>query len=534
MGSLLKMLLSKRKGLVIFMVLILIANVIFGSNAVLARTRWTDTTPPSQPQNLKAVAVTNTSVSIAWNASTDNVKVTGYNIYKNSTLIGSTIYTTYQVNNLSPSTSYQFYVKAKDAAGNTSLASSTLTVTTKAATPTATPTPVPTATPAPTATPTPTPTPAPTVTPTPAPTVTPAPTATPVPTQPSTKIVGYYAAWAAYSGFTPDSVDATKLTHINYAFANIGSDLKITLGYPDIDLSNFTKLNALKKINPNLKAIISVGGWDWSGRFSDVALTDASRTAFADSCVNFIVQYGFDGIDIDWEYPVSGGVSTNIRRAEDKTNFTLLLQTLRDKLDARGVTDGKHYILSFAGASGTWYVNNVELSKLQQYVDYANVMTYDIHGPWDTYTDFNAPLYINSDVSPQDKDSVDAGITAYLNAGFPAGKMVMGVPFYGYIYRAVANVNHGLYQTYSGGESISYANIAANYLNASGYVRYFHSQSMVPWLFNGSTFITYEDAASMGYKASYIKTKGLGGAMIWELSQDPNRVLLNALYNGLQ
>jgi chitinase len=110
----------------------------------------------------------------------------------------------------------------------------------------------------------------------------------------------------------------------------------------------------------------------------------------------------------------------------------------------------------------------------------------------------------------------------------------MGVPFYGYIYKAVTNANHGLYQTYSGGSSISYANVAGNYLNATGYMRYFHSQSLVPWLFNGSTFISYEDAQSMGYKAQYIKTKSLGGAMIWELSQDPNKVLLNALYNGLQ
>jgi chitinase len=109
----------------------------------------------------------------------------------------------------------------------------------------------------------------------------------------------------------------------------------------------------------------------------------------------------------------------------------------------------------------------------------------------------------------------------------------MGVPFYGYVYKAVANVNNGLYQTYSGASSISYANVVANYLNAPGYVRYFHSESKVPWLFNGSTFITYEDETSITWKADYIQSKGLGGAMIWELSQDPNAVLLKALYNGL-
>lgn len=454
-----------------------------------------DKTPPNTPTNLVATAVTDSSISLSWKAATDNIGVKSYDIYRDSVLAGNSITTTYTSNNLKPSTTYKFYVKAKDAAGNTSSASSILTVTTAQAV------------------------------------ITPTPTPTPAPT---TKVVGYYAAWSAYSGFTPDKVDAAKLTHINYAFANIGSDLKIAMGYPDIDPSNFNKLYALKQINPNLKTLISVGGWSWSGKFSDTALTDASRAAFADSCVNFLVMYGLDGVDIDWEYPVRGGLSSNVRRPEDRTNFTLLMQKLREKLDARGALDGKHYLLSFAGAAGSWYANNVELSKLSNCVDYGNIMTYDIHGTWDTYTDFNAPLYSNTDSSPQYKWSVDQSINSWLNAGFPVGKLVMGVPFYGYKYTYTTNVNYGLYQKYSGGSSLSYASIASNYINAAGYTRYFNSQSMVPWLFNGSTFISYEDEQSMGLKAQYIKTKGLSGAMIWELSQDPNKVLLTSLYQGLQ
>jgi len=519
-----------KKFLVIIMTIILVLNGM-SSNGFIVSAK-VDRSAPSAPTNLRATSITGNSISLAWNASTDNVKVASYEIYKDNSLVGTSTTTAYIANGLSPSVTYKFYIKAKDSAGNRSASSSILTVTTSSITPTATPTVTPTVAPTPTVTPIATPTPAVTV----APTVTPVPTATPTPTPALSgkKMIGYYAAWAAYSGFTPDRVDATKLTHINYAFANIGSDLKIALGYPDVDPSNITKLNALKQTNSNLKTLISVGGWEWSGRFSDVALTDASRTAFADSCVAFIVKYGFDGVDIDWEYPVSGGLSTNIRRAEDKTNFTLLMQKLREKLDARGIVDGKKYLLTFAGAAGSWYTNNVELSKLNQYVDYANVMTYDIHGNWDTYTDFNAPLYNNTDTSPQYKDSVDTSIKAWTNTTFPANKIIMGVPFYGYIYKSVGNLNNGLYQSYSGANSISYANIEGNYLNATGYVRYWHSQSMVPWLFNGSTFISYDDAQSMGYKAAYINSKGLGGAMMWELSQDPNRVLLTALYNGLK
>jgi chitinase len=210
------------------------------------------------------------------------------------------------------------------------------------------------------------------------------------------------------------------------------------------------------------------------------------------------------------------------------------MQKLREKLDARGAIDGKEYILSFAGAAGTWYLNNIQTVQLAQYVDYVNIMTYDLHGSWDSYTDLNAPLFYNSDLSPQYKGSVDQSINAWLQAGFPAEKIIMGVPFYGHIYKAVTNTNNGLYQTYSGAASISYANIAANYLNTPGYIRYFHSESKVPWLFNGTNFISYDDEESMSLKASYITDKGLGGAMIWELSQDPGAVLLNALYNGLQ
>jgi chitinase len=481
-----------------------------------------DRVSPSAPRYLRATSIDTTSVTLEWNSSSDNVGVDSYDIYRNNEKVGNTNSTTYQTTGLLPATTYKFYVKAKDSVGNISKSSNVLTITTLQLMPEPTPEPTPVPTPEPTIQPTVEPSPTPTLEPTPVP-------------QPNIKyVVGYYAAWSSYSGFTPDKIDANKLTHINYAFANIGSDLRIALGYPDIDLANINKLNALKQTNPNLKTLIAVGGWTWSGKFSDVALTDESRTAFAESCVDFIIKYGFDGIDIDWEYPVSGGLASNIKRPEDKQNFTLLMQKLREKLDTREAIDGREYLLSFAGASGTWYINNTELSKLNEYVDFANIMTYDIHGTWDKYTDFNAPLYNNSDISPQYKWSIDSSINAWIKAGFSTEKLVMGIPFYGYKYNSVFNANRGLYQIYSGGSSISYGNIAANYLNAPGYTRYFHTESMVPWLFNGSTFISYEDEQSIEYKAQYIKSKGLGGAMIWELSQDPNKVLLNSLSNHLE
>lgn len=446
-----------------------------------------DRTAPTAPTNLKEISITDTSLTISWSPSTDNVAVTTYDIYRNSIYLTSTSMTTYTIKGLIPGSNYQFYIKAKDAKGNTSAASNVLSVT------------------------------------------------IPSQSQPlSKKIVGYYAAWAAYSGYYPNQIDANKLTHINYAFANIGSDLKITLGYPDIDEKNFSLLNSLKQTNPNLKTLISVGGWSWSGRFSDAALNEESRTVFADSCVTFLKQYGFDGVDLDWEYPVSGGLSTNSKSPYDKQNFTLLLKKIREKLDAQGMIDQKHYLLTIAGGTESSYLNNIEISKIPQYLDYANIMAYDLHGTWDAYTDLLAPLYLNSDVSPQYKSSVDSAVQLWINAAVPSDKLVIGIPFYGYLYASVNNSNNGLYQSYQGANSISYRSIAENYLSKPEFKRFFHSQSLTPWLFNGSIFITYEDPQSIAYKTSYIKSKNLGGAMIWELSQDSNGVLLNTLYNGMK
>ena len=347
------------------------------------------------------------------------------------------------------------------------------------------------------------------------------------------KIVGYYAAWSSHSGFSPEKIDAEKLTHINYAFANIGSDLKITLGFPDVDEKNIKQLRSLKKINPKLKILISVGGWSWSESFSDAAPTEESRSIFSDSCVDFIVKYQLDGIDIDWEYPVGGGLPTNITRNEDKQNFTLLMKKLREKLDARGKIDGKDYILTFAGATDISYLNNIEVKKLSHYVDYVNVMSYDIHGPMDQYTDFNSPLFINNDVSPQDKWSVDAGIYAWLKEGLQKNKIIVGIPFYGHLYEDVPDINHGLYQPFSRLNQISYADLIEYYINTPGYKHYFHTKSKVPWLFNGTTFISFDGEKSIKIKANYVNEKGLGGAMIWELGQDYNNKLLNTIYDGL-
>lgn len=347
-------------------------------------------------------------------------------------------------------------------------------------------------------------------------------------------ISGYYASWAAYSGFTPlDLKNAEQLTHIFYAFANIGSDLKVAMGDPEVDSANFQELIKLKERYPHLKTILSVGGWTWSARFSDAASTQARRAAFADSAVNFMLKYGFDGIDIDWEFPVSGGLSSNKTRAADKANFTLLMKTLREKLSARGALEGKRYLLTFAGPSDTAALKNFELTKVAPYVDFALAMAYDMHGGAGKYTDFNAPLYKPTERSPQYQWSGDDAVNAWLNAGFPREKLALGVPFYGRQFTKATAGGDGLYQTFYKASSVDYDVILAQYLSDPSYTRYFHPDARVPWLYNGSTFLSYDDAASIAEKGAYIKAKGLRGAGIWELSQNADGTLLNALYGGM-
>lgn len=442
--------------------------------------------PPS-PVNLKVSDVSDTSVTLKWDEPEGSDDTYTYKIYRNSTYIDSSESTTYTVNNLKPGTTYKFYIRAEAGNSNVSPASEPVSATAMGSKKNS-----------------------------------------------DTKIVGYYPAWKTYSGFTPDKLDVSKLTHINYAFAYIGQDNEIKAGYPDKDFENFKKLNEFKNVNPDLKILISAGGWNWSGKFSDMASTDASRTVFAESCVKFITQNGIDGVDLDWEYPVGGGLPGNSKSAQDKRNFTLLLEKIREKLDEQGIKDGRHYLLTIAGGASNDYLNNIEPAVIGDYVDFANIMTYDLHGPWDPYSDFNAPLYSSGGYSPQYKISVDSSVNAWVNAGFPKDKLVLGVSFYGYMYRVENDADNGLYQKFSEGKALSYGSIKSDYLNNSAYVKYYDKESMVPWLYGGGTFISYDDEQSIGLKAEYIKNEGLGGAMIWELSQDYNYELLKSIFKVLK
>ncbi len=377
------------------------------------------------------------------------------------------------------------------------------------------------------------------------------------------RIVGYYTSWSIYSrNYNVSDIPACKINYINYAFANIDNNtgtIKLGDPYADIDKwfpgdswdndslrGNFHQLQILKANNPHVKTLISIGGWSWSTYFSNIALTEASRSTFAASCVEFIQQYHFDGVDIDWEYPVSGGLESNIYRPEDKHNFTLLLAELRAQLDAAG-----DYLLTIAAPASCEIIDNIEIEQIHPYLDWINLMSYDFHGPWqgdaDVVTNFNAPLYaVSNDPTGEPyhaKYNVSWAIDTYLEKGVPPEKLNMGLAFYGRGFAGVANQNNGLYQSYTGPSSpgtwengiYDYWDLKQNYLGQNGYIRYWSEEAQVPWIYSSSTqiMISYDDPQSLTVKAGYVKNKNLGGVMFWEFNGDKNGDLLNTVYDAL-
>src|SRR6185369_15317291 len=276
--------------------------------------------------------------------------------------------------------------------------------------------------------------------PTEAPTPIPTPTAIAVPG--GKYVIGYYPSWVAERNVFVKDIPAHKLTHINYAFSNVSADGECILGDSAADVErtysaaesvdgrddatsaafhgNFNQLLELRQKYPDLKVLISIGGWSWSGNFSRAAMDDASRQRFASSCIDlYLKQYKgvFDGLDIDWEYPVSGGLTPG--EPEDQKNFTLLLGELRRQLDELGTQDNRQYLLTIAAPIGPGNIRNIEPDAIAPTVDWINLMGYDFHGTWDSATNFNAPLFRASDDPADAGLNLDAAVQAYLSAGTP-------------------------------------------------------------------------------------------------------------------
>ena len=371
------------------------------------------------------------------------------------------------------------------------------------------------------------------------------------------KFVMYYESWATYDrNFQVSDIDASTITHINYGFADVQNG-RCVLGdsYADTEKSfpgdkwddplrgNFNQLLQLKAAQPHLRTLISVGGWTWSSGFSAAAATEASRQVFAESCVDFMLAYGFDGVDIDWEFPYKGGLQPSNNPA-DVENYTLLLKALRDRLDALEQDGHERKLLTIATSPNPEYIDYLQVAELDNVLDWINIMTYDYNGAWQSTAAHNAPLYPNtSPLNPQPDFSVDATVQLFLERGLSRAKTVVGMPTYGRGWRNIpAGDNHGLFSSCPGNcpsqgtweqGVLDYKDVKQNKLGQAGWQRYWDDASKVPYLYNAGSgvFISYDDAESICYKSNYVMEQGLGGAMVWAASSDDNYELQQVIFS---
>ncbi|AQG80729.1 glycoside hydrolase family 18 protein [Spirosoma montaniterrae] len=347
-------------------------------------------------------------------------------------------------------------------------------------------------------------------------------------------LIGYVSG----NGWTKAQIDARKLTHINYAFAVPAPNAELA-PITARDSANLAALTSLRAINKDLKILISVGGWGGCKYFSDAALTDASRQRFANSAVAFLTKHKLDGVDIDWEYPAQIGAG-NIYRPEDKANFTLFLKAIRDRLDEQGQRDSRtgvnHYLLTAATGGDTAFVSHTNLGEAQRYLDYVNIMTYDLYHGNDKVTGHHSPLD-QSKKGDQSRNSSMSAVEGHIRAGVPVEKIVLGLPFYGRGWADVRPQDNGLYQPATGKHYfISHDELVAKYINKNGFVRYWDADAKAPYLWNPTSrmFISYADTQSFDPKVAYVKQKGLAGVMFWEYIYDLKQdALLNHLVKEL-
>ncbi len=525
-------------------------------------------------------SVSGNTVTLNWTASTDgaqNGNVPAYYVYSGGKLVATSMGTSVVVSSLLPNTAYTFTVQGYDVSGHSSGQSAPVTATTGA---------------------------------------------TPAGAVKSAYFSQWGIYGNAYYPSTVDQTGAaSNLNVMTYAFENIDptnltcfetikaadtNDSNPNAGdgagdaFADYQKSyaasnsvdgtadtwtqpikgNFNQLRELKVKHPNLRFTLSLGGWTYSKYFSDVAATDASRKKFVSSCLDMFIKGNlpsvqgdtsggtgsgagiFDGIDIDWEYPAdAGGHTGNHYAAADKANYTALLAEFRNELDAYGSSIGKHYLLTAALPSGQDKIANVQTDQIGKYLDYGNIMSYDMHGAWDATGPTNSqdPMYDSPNdpskaVAPgTQKYTIDNAVNAFLNGapaygipgGYPAAKLVLGVPFYFRGWTGVpAGNNFGLYQTATGPAAAQSTSQAAGVafwkeLVATGKTGaanvHWDPTTQSSWIYDGTNFFTGDTPQAIAARGAYATSKGLGGIFAYSLeADDPSGTLVKAMTSSMK
>lgn len=393
------------------------------------------------------------------------------------------------------------------------------------------------------------------------------------------KLLGaYFEEWSIYGADyniadVQNSGAASKLTHLLYAFANVSTSGQCAIAdswadyqspyLPSVNgqpytgplYGNFAALQQLKQLHPSLKVMISIGGAPTAtvnntANFSSAASTASGRAQLASSCIDMFVKGNvaqgistgtlFDGIDIDWEFPT----------ASDKQNFTALIAEFRQQLNALGAANHEHYLLSIAAPAGSQNYSNMQLARVADHLDFLNLETYDYHGTWETVTNHAAPL-LDSPFDPDAGQGLDVNDTvdAYLKAGVPPLKILLGIPFYGRGWAGVPAARNGLYEPSTGaapspsGDTLATDGLATfrtleQLAGTDGFALHRDYFSYADWLYSPTEaiFWTYDDPPIVTYKMAYARLRagGLGGAFGWALKDDDaNATLVKTMAGGL-
>lgn len=331
-------------------------------------------------------------------------------------------------------------------------------------------------------------------------------------------IIAYYSG----NGSDIHKYPIKKLDQIIYSFLHLkGNELAIDDAEDSLSLLQIT---GLKKTYPDLKVLVSLGGWGGCETCSPVFDSEVNRQAFATSVMRILEEYNADGIDLDWEYPAISGFPGHAYHPSDKSNFTALVQELRSQM-------GDQYELSFAaGGFRTFLTQSIEWEKIMPLLDRVNLMSYDLVSGYSGETGHHTALFSNS----IQEVSADYAVQYLDSIGVPLNKIVIGAAFYARIWENVPDANHGLYQSGTFLKAISYPNLDSILSSQNDYEIYWDSVTMAPYAYSKSLgqFATFDDSKSLASKVQYAKEKGLGGIMFWELRNDKKQEgLLDAIYD---
>ena len=315
---------------------------------------------------------------------------------------------------------------------------------------------------------------------------------------------------------------ANILTHIHVAFGNLTMEGDIVFDYHPF----LKQMDQVRAWNPDIKIVLSVVPKE-PDAFTVVSASEELRENMAKTCARLVSQDGFDGVDFDWDYPCVPSNGMNCT-PEDRHNYTLLCEAAKRGMESVGGGS-----VSVAAGADLYYIDSIEPERMAEVLDYVCLMTYDLKCGFHALSGHHTALY--SSTGDVFRNSCDQALRLFESAGFPKEKLLMGAAFYSRKWEDVPDRYHGFLQLTKtgGGYGPNYDKLADEYINKNGYVRYWDDEAKAPFLFNGSTFISYDDEESLAHKCAYVKREGIGGIFYWCHSGDTKGVLLRRIAKEL-